>query len=92
MIPLASSDPNLSELPTGPCPSCSGEAARQAVHDHAYDMKHDPTIPERARCEFEERFGQAIVRIADWAAEYAEDVSRRDDHTYCDQHRLSPTN
>jgi len=68
------------------CPTCAGQSARQAVHDHAYDMKHDPTIPERARCEFEEKFGAVIVKVAEWAEEYAEDVARRDDWHYCAMH------
>jgi len=69
------------------CPTCAGQAARRAIHDHAYDMKHDPTIPEKARCEFEEKFGAVIVKMAEWADEYAEDAACRVDRAYCDAHR-----
>lgn len=70
-----------------PCAACAGEAARRAVHDGIYDIKHADAIPEKARCEFEERFGAVIVEMADWADEYATDAARRDDHEPCERHR-----
>jgi len=69
------------------CPDCAESRARQAVHDHAYDMKHDTSLPMQAQCEFEEKFGALIVKIADWAAEYAEDWVLRQDHERCNEHR-----
>ena len=74
----------------GPCAECEGERARQSIHDHFYDMKHDDAIPSQARCEFEEKWGPVVVEIAAWAAEYAEDVARRDDNEACERHAPGP--
>jgi hypothetical protein len=71
------------------CPDCAAAAARQAAHDMAYDFKHNRAIPEAARTEFEEKFGAVIVQMADWAAEYAEDWTLRQDHETCEEHRRS---
>lgn len=72
-----------------PCAECVGERARQAIHDHFYDIKYDDSIPERARCEFEEKFGDVIVKMAAWAYEYATDVALRNDNDPCEMHAPS---
>lgn len=68
------------------CPACAGERARQSVHDHAFDMKHDSAIPVSAQGEFEEHFGDAIVKMADWAEAVADHDARQGDFDLCERH------
>jgi hypothetical protein len=70
----------------GPCAACAGERARQSVHDHAFDMKHDESIPVSVRCEFEDRFGDVFVQIGNWAAGVAREEAEAQDNDPCEMH------
>lgn len=90
-LPYSIGDPpGMTEPDTSyPCAKCIGARARQAVHDFAYDLKHSESLPAESRCEFEEKFGQAIVDMADWADETATVAAERDDNTLCERHAPS---
>jgi len=71
----------------GPCAECIGEAARQAVHDAVYDLKHDDRFPGgTARVDFENAFCQQIVEMAEWCQYRAIGDAQRQDHYSCDKH------
>jgi hypothetical protein len=70
---------------------CVGAAARQAVHDAIYDLKHSKAFPDRKAdaTDFENAFCQEIVAMAEWCQYRAEANAQIDDHEWCVTHAPS---
>jgi hypothetical protein len=71
-----------------PCASCAGEAARRAVHDHVYDLKHDDAFPRDKGddVDFEDEFCVQITAMADWCHDRAVANAGQDDNEPCERH------
>jgi len=70
----------------GPCPSCVGNRAQQAVHDAVFDLKYGRAFPVDSREDFEDEFAGVITRMAMWCYGEARAAALRDDHDYCVDH------
>ena len=71
-----------------PCAACIGEAARQAVHDAIYDLKHGDAFPSDKgdATDFEDEFCKQICAMGEWCCDRAAANIRHGDHEPCERH------